>query len=75
MEQVRVVRPVHDVPKRELFLAEPSDGVLAYLDSPRAHEDDGERTVHAGLSILAAVPRLATPAGTPLAARRVWRPG
>jgi class 3 adenylate cyclase len=36
------------------------DGVLAYFGYPRAHEDDAERTVRAGLEIAAAVPRLAT---------------
>jgi class 3 adenylate cyclase/predicted ATPase len=45
------------------------DGVLAYFGWPRAHEDDAERAVRAGLSIVEAVPRLATPAGEPLAAR------
>ena len=45
------------------------DGVLAYFGWPRAHEDDVERAVRAGLGIVAAVPHLATPAGAPLAAR------
>src|SRR5829696_5790244 len=44
------------------------DGVLAYFGWPRAHEDDAERAVHAGLAACAAVARLATAAG-PLAAR------
>ena len=45
------------------------DGVLAYFGLPRAHEDDAERAVRAGLAIAEAVDRLATPAGEPLAAR------
>jgi class 3 adenylate cyclase/tetratricopeptide (TPR) repeat protein len=52
------------------FLAEfRGDGILAYFGYPRAHEDDAERTVRAGLDIIAAVARLATPAGEPLAVR------
>ena len=45
------------------------DGVLAYFGWPRAHEDEAERAVRAGLAIVEAVGRLATPAGEPLAAR------
>jgi class 3 adenylate cyclase/tetratricopeptide (TPR) repeat protein len=45
------------------------DGVLAYFGWPRAHEDEAERAVRAGLAIAGAVPTLATPAGGPLAAR------
>src|SRR4051794_37379301 len=45
------------------------DGVLAYFGFPRAHEDDAERAVRAGLAVAEAVARLATPAGEPLAAR------
>src|SRR4051794_33314967 len=45
------------------------DGVLAYFGFPRAHEDDAERAVRAGLAVADAVARLATPAGEPLAAR------
>jgi class 3 adenylate cyclase len=43
------------------------DGVLAYFGYPQAHEDDAERAVRAGLSIVDAVTRLKTiagPAGT-----------
>jgi class 3 adenylate cyclase len=36
------------------------DGVLAYFGYPRAHEDDAERAVRAGLEIAAAVTRLET---------------
>ena len=45
------------------------DGVLAYFGWPRAHEDDAERAVRAGLAVAAAVPGLAAVAGEPLAAR------
>ena len=45
------------------------DGVLAYFGWPRAHEDEAERAVQAGLAIAEAVSRLSTPAGEPLAAR------
>ncbi len=45
------------------------DGVLAYFGYPRAHEDDAERTVRAGLDIAAAVARLKTPAEEPLSVR------
>jgi class 3 adenylate cyclase/predicted ATPase len=34
------------------------DGVLAYFGYPRAHEDDAERAVRAGLEVVAAVGRL-----------------
>jgi class 3 adenylate cyclase/tetratricopeptide (TPR) repeat protein len=44
------------------------DGVLAYFGWPRAHEDEAERAVRAGLAIVAAVARL-TGAGEPLACR------
>src|SRR5262252_9186379 len=45
------------------------DGILAYFGYPRAHEDDAERTVRAALDIIAAVARLETRAGEPLAVR------
>jgi class 3 adenylate cyclase/predicted ATPase len=45
------------------------DGVLAYFGWPRAHEDEVERAVRAGLAITAAVGRLRDPAGEALAAR------
>jgi predicted ATPase/class 3 adenylate cyclase len=45
------------------------DGVLAYFGWPRAHEDDSERAVRAGLALTEAVRRLTTPAGKPLATR------
>src|SRR5262249_20888996 len=44
-------------------------GILAYFGYPRAHEDDAERTVRAGLDIIAAVARLETRAAEPLAVR------
>jgi predicted ATPase/class 3 adenylate cyclase len=52
------------------FLAEfRGDGILAYFGYPRAHEDDAERTVCAGLDIVAAVARLKTRADEPLSVR------
>ena len=37
------------------------DGVLAYFGFPRAHEDDAERAVRAGLALVEAVARLPAP--------------
>jgi class 3 adenylate cyclase len=37
------------------------DGVLVYFGYPEAHEDDAERAVRAGLAVIDAVRRLATP--------------
>jgi class 3 adenylate cyclase len=52
------------------FLADfRGDGILAYFGYPRAHEDDAERTVRAGLDIAAAVARLKTRAEVPLSVR------
>ena len=45
------------------------DGVLAYFGWPRAHEDEAERAVRAGLALVAAVGRLRAPAASR------WRPG
>jgi class 3 adenylate cyclase len=45
------------------------DGVLALFGWPRAHEDDAERAVRAGLAIVGTVGRLAAPGGAPLQAR------
>jgi class 3 adenylate cyclase len=45
------------------------DGVLAYFGWPRAHEDEAERAVRAGLAITTAVGELATPAKERLSAR------
>ena len=42
---------------------------MVYFGYPRAHEDDAERTVRAGLDIAAAVERLKTPAKEPLSVR------
>ncbi len=41
------------------------DGILAFFGYPRAHEADAERAVRAGLAIIEAAGRLATPAGPP----------
>jgi class 3 adenylate cyclase/tetratricopeptide (TPR) repeat protein len=45
------------------------DGILAYFGWPRAHEDDAERAVRAGLAAVDTVTGLATPVGRALAAR------
>jgi class 3 adenylate cyclase/tetratricopeptide (TPR) repeat protein len=45
------------------------DGMLAYFGFPRAHEDDAERAVRAGLDLADAVAKLDTRAGEPLKAR------
>jgi class 3 adenylate cyclase len=45
------------------------DGVLAYFGWPRAHEDEAERAVRAGLAIAASVAQLTTPAKVQLGAR------
>jgi class 3 adenylate cyclase/predicted ATPase len=45
------------------------DGMLAYFGYPRAHEDDAERTVRAGLDIVAAVASLKTRAEEALSVR------
>jgi len=45
------------------------DGVLVYFGYPRAHEDDAERAVRAGLEIVAAVTGLETRGMEPLAVR------
>lgn len=45
------------------------DGVLVYFGWPKAHEDDAERAVRAGLAIAEAVGRLKAPSGDPIAAR------
>ena len=37
------------------------DGLMVYFGWPRAHEDDAERAVRAGLAIVAAVKRVAAP--------------
>jgi len=45
------------------------DGVLVYFGFPRAHEDDAERAVRAGLDLADAVARLQTRAGEALKTR------
>ena len=45
------------------------DGVLAYFGYPRAHEDEAERAVRAGLAAVAAVHSLGSGPGETLAAR------
>ena len=41
------------------------DGILAYFGYPRAHEDNAERTVRAGLDIIAAVARCCSRSSSP----------
>jgi class 3 adenylate cyclase len=45
------------------------DGVLAYFGYPRAHEDDAERAVRAGVALVDAVGRRTVSSGETLAAR------
>ena len=45
------------------------DGVLAYFGYPRAHEDDAERGIRAGLEAVEAVKRLSVPDGPAAQAR------
>ncbi len=45
------------------------DGILAYFGFPRAHEDDAERAVRAGLEVAGAVGQFVAPDGSRLAAR------
>ncbi|MEH6647657.1 ATP-binding protein [Sulfitobacter sp.] len=45
------------------------DGVMCYFGWPRANEDDAERAVRAGLSIIDAVKKTKAPNGSPLATR------
>ena len=45
------------------------DGVLAYFGWPRAHEDDAERAVRAGLAVTAATAQLRTPTAKTLQTR------
>ena len=45
------------------------DGVLCYFGWPRANEDDAERAVRAGLSIIDAVKKTKAPDGAPLSTR------
>jgi class 3 adenylate cyclase len=45
------------------------DGVLAYFGYPKAHEDDAERAVRAGLGLIEAVPSLRSRADAVLQVR------
>jgi class 3 adenylate cyclase/predicted ATPase len=45
------------------------DGVIAYFGWPRAHEDEAERAIRAGLAVTQTIPRLRTPAAKPLQTR------
>ena len=61
---------VQEVRRRGGFVAQiMGDGLLAYFGYPEAHERDAELAVETGLAVVAAVPRLETPAGAPLHVR------
>jgi class 3 adenylate cyclase/tetratricopeptide (TPR) repeat protein len=45
------------------------DGVLAYFGYPKSHEDDAERAVKAGFSIIDSAEGLSVPGGSPLHVR------
>src|ERR687894_202010 len=45
------------------------DGIVIYFGYPRAHEDDAERALHAGLDLIQAIGHLTTETGAPLQAR------
>ena len=45
------------------------DGLLAYFGYPRAHEDDAERAVRAGLDLVAKIGQRLLPSGAPLQVR------
>jgi class 3 adenylate cyclase/predicted ATPase len=66
-EMREVIRAYHDacsgpVARYDGLIAKfMGDGILAYFGFPRAHEDDAERAVLAGLDIAAAVGRLRVP--------------
>ena len=70
-----VIRAYQDASVRVIraydgFLAKyMGDGILAYFGYPRAHEDDAERAVRAGLDMVVAVGRLRTHVGVALNAR------
>ena len=45
------------------------DGILAYFGYPKAHEDDAERAVRAGLDVVAKIGQLLLPSDEPLQVR------
>jgi class 3 adenylate cyclase/predicted ATPase len=74
-EMQEVLRAYHDAVAAQVLAFEGhvakfmGDGVLAYFGWPKAHEDEAERAVRAGLATIPAVSGLQTPAGEALAAR------
>jgi len=58
------------MPTYDGFIAKfQGDGVLAYFGYPRAHEDDAERAVRAGLDIITAVGQIRSPCVSKLKVR------
>ena len=58
------------VPRFDGFVAKyMGDGILIYFGYPQAHEDDAERALRTGLTLVDAVPKLSTMADTPLQMR------
>ncbi len=74
-EMSTIIRGYHNAVAREISRFEGhiarfmGDGVLAYFGYPKAHEDDAERAVRAGLGVVDAVNKLTIPGGEMLAAR------
>jgi class 3 adenylate cyclase/predicted ATPase len=63
-------RCVEMIAKSDGFVARfLGDGILVYFGYPKAHEDDAERAVRAGLALTAAVAKLDDGAGVPLHVR------
>jgi class 3 adenylate cyclase/predicted ATPase len=61
---------VNAIARHDGFVAKfMGDGLLAYFGYPRAHEDEAERAVRAGLDIVASVGGLRTPARVALQVR------
>jgi class 3 adenylate cyclase len=63
-EMLEVIRAFRNAVTEEILRYEGyiasfmGDGVLAYFGWPKAHEDEAERAVRAGMAIAGAVPRI-----------------
>jgi class 3 adenylate cyclase/predicted ATPase len=74
-EMSAIIRAYHNAVAREIRRFEGhiarfmGDGVLAYFGYPKAHEDDAERAVRAGLGLVDAVGKVTIPGGETLIAR------